>query len=81
MRERNTLKSAEASERLSGGESILLRLNYGCAILAHLAYNGAWRDIDVSPPPDNVRTSMVNLAGQFTKGIHSNVDETARSQY
>ena len=61
MREGTTLKIAEASERLSGGETTPRRLIRNCFIPARLACEGVCRDI-VAPPPDTVRTSMATLA-------------------
>ena len=62
MREGTTLKIAEASERLLGGETTLRRLIRDCFIPARLASEGACRDIDVAPPPDVMRTSTAALA-------------------
>lgn len=70
MREGTTLKIAEVSERLSGGETTLRRLICNSFIPARLACEGACRDI-VAPPPDTVhavRTSMARLARATRQG-------------
>ena len=68
MREGNTLKIAEASERPLGGEATQRRLNRSCFVPGRLACAGACRDIDVAPPPDDVRSSTVSPAGTFRQG-------------
>lgn len=61
MREGTTLKIAETSERLLGGETTLRRLICNSLIPARLACAGGCRNI-IGPPPDTVRTSMATSA-------------------